>query len=340
MSAGVAAPLAAAAVGWLLAACAPAVDSADPAAPARAFAALAEGEYNNHQQFVEQGDAKEPSAHPQPSWHYRLRAVAAPAIGPAALLLTVHHSDDLEAVQHRSLWGVAADAARPGDVRMTAHRWLGAQRASVGESSATLHIDAEHIAPLAGCALVWTRGEGGYAGRMEAPAVPGGMPDACRALLPRLAERASAAAGRYQLSATGLMISERRVGLDEEAWASPALYRRVRYFSGYMAMRRSHIEPGADAEDMVFTPRFRAHSEGQLTPLLDGGKATGYALQLERLSYYRGAVGTPVLKIGVVEQSSGRTLAYSWASADAGRIGINLRWIQAGLTAEDLARPQ
>ena len=41
----------------------------------------------------------------------------------------------------------------------------------------------------------------------------------------------------------------------------------------------------------------------------------------------------PILKLGIIDETTGKTINYSWTSTDASRIGINVRWFQAGLTA-------
>jgi hypothetical protein len=41
-----------------------------------------------------------------------------------------------------------------------------------------------------------------------------------------------------------------------------------------------------------------------------------------------------VLKLSVVGDADGATLAYAWANPEATRIGINLGWVQVGLDLE------
>ena len=108
--------------------------------------------------------------------------------------------------------------------------------------------------------------------------------------------------------------------------------RRVRHYSGWVALRRSHLDPGGAPDDYVFVRGGRWHDEGFVFPVLDGGRPTGYAVELARLTYQN--TRTAVLKLGVVDASTGETLSYSWAEPGADRIGINLRWILAGLTRE------
>jgi hypothetical protein len=45
----------------------------------------------------------------------------------------------------------------------------------------------------------------------------------------------------------------------------------------------------------------------------------------------------PVLKLSIVGDADGATLAYAWANPEASRIGINLGWVQVGLDREDAA---
>ena len=42
----------------------------------------------------------------------------------------------------------------------------------------------------------------------------------------------------------------------------------------------------------------------------------------------------PTLTLKIIEDSSGKTLAYSWVESGSERVGINTRWAQAGLTVQ------
>lgn len=108
--------------------------------------------------------------------------------------------------------------------------------------------------------------------------------------------------------------------------------RRVCHYTGWVALRRSRLDPDAAPDDHVFVRGARWHDEGFVFPVLDEGRPTGYAVELARLTYQN--TRTAVLKLGVIDMSTGETLSYSWAAPGAERIGINLRWIQAGLTRE------
>ena len=109
--------------------------------------------------------------------------------------------------------------------------------------------------------------------------------------------------------------------------------RRVRHYRGWIALQRSRLDADAAPDDYVFVREADWHDEGFLLPILDGGQPTGYAIELARLTYQN--TRTAVLKLGVIDEATGETLSYAWAAPGADRIGINLRWIQAGLTRVD-----
>ena len=109
--------------------------------------------------------------------------------------------------------------------------------------------------------------------------------------------------------------------------------RRVRYFRGWMGVKRQRWDPAAADDDWVFMPRYRIHNEGGVVRLVEkDGTPTGYAIKLERLVYQN--TNTPVLKLGLIDESEDYTLTYTWTQPGSIRIGMNLRWFQAGLTAE------
>ena len=112
----------------------------------------------------------------------------------------------------------------------------------------------------------------------------------------------------------------------------PHKNRKVRKFKAWMGVKKNKVDPDYDGDDMFFSSDIEMHNEGHTVQLLDDdGQPTGYSVQLARLTYQN--TRTAILKLGVIEDASGKTLVYTWANTDADRIGINLRWLQAGLTA-------
>ena len=113
--------------------------------------------------------------------------------------------------------------------------------------------------------------------------------------------------------------------------------RRVARYTGWVALQRRRIDPAAAEDDYILLRDQSLHDEGFVVSIADGDEPTGYAIELARLTYRN--TRTAVLKLGVIDEASGETVGYSWAEPDAARIGINLRWIQAGMTRAEATAP-
>lgn len=132
---------------------------------------------------------------------------------------------------------------------------------------------------------------------------------------------------RWQIDDDFLIATRAEAGAAE---GTPIKARRVSYYDGWVALSRSAIEETADEDEYVFLSGIRAHDEGSMTPILDQGRPTGYTIELARLTYQN--TGVAVVKLGIIEEATGKTLAYAWANPGAKLIGINLRWVQCGFT--------
>jgi hypothetical protein len=109
--------------------------------------------------------------------------------------------------------------------------------------------------------------------------------------------------------------------------------RLVRWFTGWAAINGGGPKADAASRDWHMDRALRIGTEGGRYALKwRDGNASGYSLVLERLTYREGNV--PVLKLSVVGDADGSTLAYAWANPEATRIGINLGWVQVGLDRE------
>ena len=169
--------------------------------------------------------------------------------------------------------------------------------------------NGELVSALRGhhCAYVWLADSEGYLGTMTETSV-------CADALPTF----------WRIDQEWLVASD-----DSEQIKA----RRVTYYKGWIALSRQHLDETADADDYIFLSDVRSHDEGFITPILDDGEETGYAVELSRLTYQN--TRTSVLKLGIIEEATGETFAYSWANPHAQRIGINLRWVQCGFTLDE-----
>jgi CpeT/CpcT family (DUF1001) len=106
--------------------------------------------------------------------------------------------------------------------------------------------------------------------------------------------------------------------------------RKVTYFTGWAAISR---EPKAQDHTgkYSFQSGIKLHNEGDRVQLkYDDGKPSGYWIELAQLTYQD--TKTPILKLALIDELTNKSATYIWANTDATRIGMNLKWIQVGLT--------
>lgn len=157
----------------------------------------------------------------------------------------------------------------------------------------------------------------------------------CAALLPGLGAGAALLPLRFSLSGDALRV----VTVTDQARGAGAstLAHRVRWFGGWAAINGQGPK-ATDGNDWHLRRDLRLHSEGSRLPLRwRDGAESGYSLELARLDYRES--NTEVLRLAVIDDTSGHTLSYVWANPEATRIGLNLGWLQVGLDIETVPRP-
>lgn len=274
-------------------------------APANAAAANAnvEGVYDNHAQV----------------WAARENASAVAAPHVRVVVETTGQRE-------WTIWRVHLDASPAMDATWAFHKDAGAttagtlvpHRALVAAPAVGKHFDPAQWAPLEACAL-----------RPAGPSMSfAGDAATCTVLAPGIGA---------QMALLPLAVTRDGEWLRVRFYADQARgpdaredLRRVQTFSGWAAINGGGPKAAADSNDWHMDRSVRLDNEGGRYALhwRDGG-ASGYSLALERVTYRDGNM--PVLKLSVIEDASGQTLAYAWANPEATRIGINLGWVQVGL---------
>ena len=105
--------------------------------------------------------------------------------------------------------------------------------------------------------------------------------------------------------------------------------RKCRYFKGWAVIKKEGEEKAWHVAGNL-----RLHDEGDRIPLITAdGDTLAYEIQLAQLTYSESK--TKVLKLGVHERGQEKTKFYLWGEPEATRLGINMKWIQIGLTLDD-----
>lgn len=92
------------------------------------------------------------------------------------------------------------------------------------------------------------------------------------------------------------------------------------------------LNESADAEEdqWLLAQPFVLHNQGDSLELYDNAdRSLGYRVELARILYR--ADQPEVLRLAIIDKSTGKQVAYNWANADATQIGINLGWLQVGM---------
>lgn len=227
-----------------------------------------------------------------------------------------------------STWHIRLDAAAPLEAVWAMHRSVAADgsivmlphRAIVAAAAEGRAFDAKQWTPLDACALRGTSDAKGL--HLTADAA------ACAVLAPGIGAQAALLPLALEHEGEWLHL---RLYVDQARGADVREdLRLVQAFAGWAALNGAGPDGNADGNDWHMDRKVELGSEGGHYPLaFRDGNPSGYSLVLERLTYRDGNV--PVLKLSVVDDRNGRTLAYAWANPEATRIGLSLGWVQVGL---------
>jgi hypothetical protein len=323
---------------WLVAALlllGPRVSQGDElAADLERFLAWFPGEYDNHEQVWQQVQDGLPPEARQERIHHHFVRVTLPAVGDHVFFVLQTLDDDPRQVYRQRLYRFEPDPAR-GAIRLHIYKLRDetSYRQAVEQPELLNGLTEDDLLAIApGCEVYWRYNGEYYDGNLD--------PGACHFYSEEAGEELYMA-DTLRLMEDEIWIGDKAVNAEGElvlGRATPQVNRKVRRFSGWMGVRRSRVDPayGGDVsgDEMFFDGKVNIHNEGGRVSLLDDdGRPTGFAIELAQLTYQNTRV--PILKLGIIDETSGETLSYTWAATDSSRIGINLRWFQAGLTAAD-----
>lgn len=285
------------------------------------------GEWDNHEQHWQQATV-EKREQPIERIHHVFVPVSVPAVGEHVFFVRQTLDDDPGKVYRQRLYAFSKNETR-GAIQLTIHSFKDEAKYAEAwrepERLDGLAKDALETRP--GCEVYWTLKVDHFEGSMDA--------DACRFVSPRLGKEIIIN-DTLRLSPDELWISD--VAKDVEGNhvfgnrdGIPHKNRKVRYFEGWAAIKRGGKDAPADSKDWIGMRGIVMHNEGDRVQVLDAeGKPVGYTIELARLTYQN--TTTPILKFGVIDDATGKTVAYTWTEPDGTRIGINLGWFQAGVT--------
>jgi hypothetical protein len=294
------------------------------------------GEFNNNEQVWQQKQDAEKTAtgvvqNPFEHIHHIFAPIQNQALGANLFFVKQYLNNDPSKIYRQRLYRLSESSDGTVRLEIFAFQKEAAQR--------DLHLDAARASALTlgdlratpGCDVFWrfAEAEKAYIGTMQK--------DACK-IQSKQSAKTIVINDTLRLSESEIWIAD--VATDTQGnhvWGRKDglahKNRKVRYFTGWLYINRA----GHKAENWQtkFSPgKVKLHTEGDRQKILfDDNTASGYTLELAQLTYQNTKV--PILKFALIEDSTGKSMTYIWSDTDAGRIGMNLRWFQSGLTEKE-----
>lgn len=106
--------------------------------------------------------------------------------------------------------------------------------------------------------------------------------------------------------------------------------RQVLNYKGWVALKRQKLDAGAKDDEWVSMRDVVFTDDGQKVRIMDGDKTTPYSLELIVITYEE--TNTTVLKLALYEEGKDKAISYIWGEPETVRLGMNLRWMQVGVT--------
>ena len=291
------------------------------------------GEFDNNEQVWQQGVDGIPEEDRHEHIHHIFLPVSAPDIGEHTFFIKQYMDGDYHNVYRQRLYNFTLDQ-REQAIRLAIYTFKDEQKYRATDKNPELiaGITEDELTNRPGCDVFWSLQQGDeedyFLGTMKEKA--------CFYYSTRM-EKNIYITDTLKLTPSEIWIGDKAhdedgnkiFGRDEQH-----KNRKVRYFKGWAAIKQSVIDPDAeDPDKYLFISGLRWHNEGGKAALITKeGIDTGYTAELAQLTYQNTRVS--ILKLGLIENETGKTVKYIWANPDARQLGMNLRWIQVGATQE------
>ena len=295
------------------------------------------GEFDNNEQVWQQGVDEMPEADQHEHIHHIFLPVEAENIGTKTYFVKQYMDNDKSKIYRMRLYNFTEDLATDS-IKLTIYTFLDESKYKNSEVTPALlnDITSSDLKTSPGCEVYWRFKEQYFEGTM--------IDKACFFYSER--------------SNKNIYITDTLRLSDSEIWIGDKAYdeqgnkifgrdeqhknRKVSYYKGWASYVPSKVIDGSTDDEWKFISLRNLHNEGDTIALIDkNGVDTGYSIELSKLTYQN--TNTAILKLGLIDNSTDKTITYIWGDPEAPRLGMNLRWMQVGLTktqqsyAQDIA---
>jgi hypothetical protein len=282
-----------------------------------------EGEFDNNLQVLE--EKEDPPEQPHEWIHSIFKRVDLPAFGDNVYYVEQYGDGDPSKIYRSRLYSFGLDEEE-GAIELVIYRFAdqGTAAGAQEDPSKLEGMTPQNLTTIPGCEVYWRREEDRFVGSVKE--------GACRV--------ASRRSGKTLVISDDLVLTPDEIWISDRAededgnWVfgnKAGIHHklaRARRFTCWAALEQEESEEWQGFRDLEL------HDQGGRAALeVEGEEEAGYTVLLEQ-RVYKGEEKIPVLKLALEEAGSEESKAYTWANPDAWRIGMNLRWMQVGCTAE------
>jgi len=288
------------------------------------------GEFDNNEQVWQQGVDEIPENDQHEHIHHIFLPVNAPAIGENTYFVKQYMDNDPDKIYRMRLYDFTEDQPS-NSIKLTIYTFLDEDKYVSSDTNPELltNLSSAELTTSTGCEVYWRLKDGDY--------FEGTMIDKACFFYSDRSKKNIYITDTLKLSNSEIWIGDK--AFDENGnkifgREEQHKNRKVSYYKGWASYIPSKVIEGSTDDEWAFIPIRNLHNEGDKVKLIDKeGVDTGYSIELSKLTYQN--TRTAILKLGLIDNATDKTITYIWADTEAPRIGMNLRWMQVGLTRTD-----
>ena len=283
------------------------------------------GEFDNFQQIWQEKEDKMVDSLRHEHIHSIFLPVKIPAVGEHVFFVKQYMDGDTDKIYRMRVYNFSIDKNEKA-IRLDILTFKNpADEKTYKNANSTPSVlealKPENFTSTDGCAVFWRKEKGQFIGYMKAKA--------CNFVSKR--------SGKRVFITDSLRLTPNDIWIRDEAEDENGNYvfghkakiphklMKCRPFKGWVAIRKDGTE-----DKYEFVGNLRLHDQGwRMRVVKPDGTATPYTVELSQVIYEK---SINVLKLAVYEEGKDKALSYTWSNPEAERIGINLRWIQVGVT--------
>jgi hypothetical protein len=289
------------------------------------FSSWFEGRFDNYAQYY--NDKENKVEHPHEHIHSIFKNVNLPNLGKNVFYVQQYLDGDESKVYRQRLYNFTVEKKEKA-LKLTIYNFDDDKkyRNAHLDTSKLNGLTMANLSTVPGCEVFWKLNQKGdkFTGYMKK--------DACRVVSKR--------SGKTIIITDDLFLTKDEIWINDQAKDEQGNYvfgnksnihhklKKVRWFEGWTAILKSGETPMTtqdfNSDEYEGKTKIVIHDQGGKVKINDK-----YSVELANLQHRSGLW---VLTFKVIENASGKAVAYTWANPEAERIGINLRWLQAGFT--------